>query len=347
VIIVEFIAFSIVRQSENLKQLTKTKQQQEINRITLKSASKMMNSAIFGQLIILIVFIPILSLSGIEGKMFKPMALTFSFALLGAMLLCLTYVPVVASMFLKPSGKSGTTFSNQLLQRLTSWYTPIISWALGNKKRVVGLAALLLAISIGLFSRMGGEFIPTLDEGDFVIQPVLKTGTSLSKTIEITTKIETILLDQFPEVEQVVTRIGAAEVPTDPMSMEESDVIIKLKPKKQWVSATSKDELADKFKEALAVIPNMGMEFTQPIEMRFNELVTGVRADVAVKIFGENLEVLSKKANEVKHLIRDVEGASDITVEKVEGLPQMSVRYNRSKIARYGLNISEVNQLIT
>src|SRR5690606_31980664 len=225
VIIVEFIAFSIVRQSENLKQLTKTKQQQEINRITLKSASKMMNSAIFGQLIILIVFIPILSLSGIEGKMFKPMALTFSFALLGAMLLCLTYVPVVASMFLKPSGKSGTTFSNQLLQRLTSWYTPIISWALGNKKRVVGLAALLLAISIGLFSRMGGEFIPTLDEGDFVIQPVLKTGTSLSKTIEITTKIETILLDQFPEVEQVVTRIGAAEVPTDPMSMEESDVI--------------------------------------------------------------------------------------------------------------------------
>ncbi|HZW63098.1 MAG TPA: CusA/CzcA family heavy metal efflux RND transporter [Flavobacteriaceae bacterium] len=347
VIIVEFIAFSIVRQSENLKQLTKTKQQQEINRITLKSASKMMNSAIFGQLIILIVFIPILSLSGIEGKMFKPMALTFSFALLGAMLLCLTYVPVVASMFLKPSGKSGTTFSNQLLQRLTSWYTPVISWALGNKKRVVGLAALLLAISIGLFSRMGGEFIPTLDEGDFVIQPVLKTGTSLSKTIEITTKIETILLDQFPEVEQVVTRIGAAEVPTDPMSMEESDVIIKLKPKKQWVSATSKDELADKFKEALAVIPNMEVEFTQPIEMRFNELVTGVRADVAVKIFGENLEVLSKKANEVKHLIRDVEGASDITVEKVEGLPQMSVRYNRSKIARYGLNISEVNQLIT
>src|SRR5690606_37770077 len=158
VIIVEFIAFSIVRQSENLKQLTKTKQQQEINHITLKSASKMMNSAIFRQLIILIVFIPILSLSGIEGKMFKPMVLTFSFALLGAMLLCLTYVPVVASMFLKPSGKSGSTFSNQLLQRLTSWYTPVISWALGNKKRGVGLAALLLANSIGVFLRLGGAF---------------------------------------------------------------------------------------------------------------------------------------------------------------------------------------------
>ncbi|TJY38041.1 CusA/CzcA family heavy metal efflux RND transporter [Pontimicrobium aquaticum] len=347
VIIVEFIAFRIIKQSEKLKSLTREAKQSEIDQITLKSASKMMNSAIFGQLIILIVFIPILSLSGVEGKMFKPMALTFSFALIGAMLLCLTYVPVVSSLFLKPEAPSKKNVSVRLMKALNSWYKPSIHWALYHKKTVVSLAGILLAISIFLFSRMGGEFVPTLDEGDFVIQPVLKTGTSLGKTIEITTKIEKILLDNFQEVDQVVSRIGAAEVPTDPMSMEESDVIIKLKPKDEWVNAETKDELADKFKEALSVIPGMEVEFTQPIEMRFNELITGVRADVAIKIFGEDLSILANKADEVKELIKDVEGASDIIIEKVEGLPQMSVTFNRSKIARYGLNISDVNQLIS
>ncbi|MCL7764804.1 CusA/CzcA family heavy metal efflux RND transporter [Polaribacter sp. Z014] len=347
VIIVEFIAFRIITESDKLKSLGKRAKQDEIDAITLKSASKMMNSAIFGQLIILIVFIPILSLSGVEGKMFKPMALTFSFALIGAMLLCLTYVPVVSSLFLKPSKPSDKNISVRLMKILNSWYKPSIHWALQHKKIVLSLAGFLLTSSIFLFTTMGGEFVPTLDEGDFVIQPVLKTGTSLGKTIEITTKIEQILLDNFPEVDQVVSRIGAAEVPTDPMSMEESDVIIKLKPKGEWVSANSKDELADKFKEALAIIPDMEVEFTQPIEMRFNELITGVRADVAIKVFGDDLSVLATKADEIKELIKNVEGASDIIIEKVEGLPQMSVTFNRSKIARYGLNISDVNQLIS
>ncbi len=347
VIIVEYIAFQITAQSVNIKALSKEDQQADIDTITLKSSSKMMNSAIFGQLIILIVFIPILSLSGVEGKMFKPMALTFSFALIGAMIFCLTYVPVIASMFLKPNKQSDKNISVRLMKFLTKWYAPTIHWALLNKKIVVSLSVVLLASSFWIFSRMGGEFVPTLDEGDFVIQPVLKTGTSLSKTIEITTKIEQILIDNFPEVDQVVSRIGAAEVPTDPMSMEESDVIIKLKPKDEWTSASSKDELADKFKEALKVIPGMDVEFTQPIEMRFNELITGVRADVAIKIFGEDLSVLATKADEVKTLIQNVEGASDITIEKVEGLPQMSVAYNRSKIARYGLNIAQLNQMIS
>jgi cobalt-zinc-cadmium resistance protein CzcA len=347
VIIVEFIAFKIISESEKIKSLGIEAKQEEIDAITLKSASKMMNSAIFGQLIILIVFIPILSLSGVEGKMFRPMALTFSFALIGAMLLCLTYVPVVSSLFLKPQKQSAKNVSVRIMKVLNSWYGPSIHWALGHKKIVVGLAGLLLASSVFLFSRMGGEFVPTLDEGDFVIQPVLKTGTSLGKTIEITTKIEQILLKNFPEVDQVVSRIGAAEVPTDPMSMEESDVIIKLKPKDEWVSAESKDELADKFKEALSIIPGMEVEFTQPIEMRFNELITGVRADIAVKIFGDDLSMLANKANQVKELIKNVEGASDIIVEKVEGLPQMSVHFDRAKIARYGLNIADINQVIT
>lgn len=347
VIIVEFIAFQITTQSAKIKSLSKVDQQSEIDQITLKSASKMMNSAIFGQLIILIVFIPILSLTGVEGKMFKPMAMTFSFALIGAMIFCLTYVPVISALFLKAGKQKDSNISVRLMRFLNKKYSPVIHWALLNSRLVIGVSVLLLITSAWIFSRMGGEFVPTLDEGDFVIQPVLKTGTSLSKTIEITTKIEKVLLTNFPEVDQVVTRIGAAEVPTDPMSMEESDVIIKLIPKDEWTSASSKDELADKFKEALQVIPGMEVEFTQPIEMRFNELITGVRADVAIKIFGDDLSILASKADEIKGLIQNVEGASDIIVEKVEGLPQMSVNFNRAKIARYGLNIADLNQLIS
>lgn len=347
VIIVEFIAFNITKKHYELERLNNTEQQQLRDDITYTGATKMMNSAIFGQLIILIVFIPILSLSGVEGKMFKPMALTFSFALIGAMLLCFTYVPVVSAIFLKPSKTTDKNVSVRLMKWLTNKYDPIIDWALRSKKVVLGVAATLLVIAVSLYMSMGGEFVPTLDEGDFVIQPVLKTGTSLSNTVEITTEIENILLKQFPEVNQVVTRIGAAEVPTDPMSMEESDVIIVLNPKSEWTSASSKDELADKFKEALSVIPGMEVEFTQPIEMRFNELITGVRADIAIKIFGEDLDILANKGKEIGELIQNVSGAADISVEKITGLPEMNVKYNRSKIARYGLNIQELNDMIS
>ncbi|WP_179008631.1 CusA/CzcA family heavy metal efflux RND transporter [Winogradskyella forsetii] len=347
VIIVEFIAFRITLKADEINAYSKAERQELKDKITFKGASKMMNSAIFGQLIILIVFIPILSLSGVEGKMFKPMALTFSFALIGAMLLCFTYVPVAASLFLKPSKVSDKNISVRLMRWLNKLYEPSIHWALHSKRLVLAMASVLLAVSIYLYTTMGGEFVPTLDEGDFVIQPVLKTGTSLSNTVKITTEIEKILLSEFPEVKQVVTRIGAAEVPTDPMSMEESDVIIVLKPKSEWVSATSKDELADKFKEALAIIPGMEVEFTQPIEMRFNELITGVRADIAIKIFGEDLNILAKKGNEIGELIADVPGAADISVEKIAGLPEMNVKFNRAKIARYGLNIQDVNDMVS
>lgn len=347
VIIVEFIAFQITRRGKELIHIDPEDRQTVIDRITLQGATKMMHSAVFGQLIIVLVFIPILSLSGVEGKMFKPMAMTFCFALIGAMIFCFTYVPVIASLFLRPVTSEKRTFSDKLMAFATRLYQPTIVFALRYKKLVLSVAGLLFILALLLFSRMGGEFVPTLDEGDFVIQPVLKTGTSLSETIAITTRIEQILLDNFPEVEQVVSRIGAAEVPTDPMSMEESDVIIKLRPKAEWVSATSKDELADKFKEALYIIPGVEYEFTQPIEMRFNELITGVRADVAIKIFGEDLTVLSTKADEIRNLIQDVEGASDISVEKIEGLPQMRVVYDRQKLARYGLNSADMNQIVS
>lgn len=345
VIIVEFISFQITQKNAHFTGLNKWEKQSLKDDITVSGASKMMNSAVFGQLIILIVFIPILSLSGVEGKMFKPMALTFSFALIGAMLLCFTYVPVMASLFLKPNKENPKSISKRLLNTLGNWYSPSIHWAMQHKKTVIGLSAVLLLFSVFIYSRMGAEFVPTLDEGDFVIQPVLKTGTTLSKTIESTTEIEKIL-KEFPEVKQVVSRIGAAEVPTDPMSMEESDVIITLHPKNTWTSAKTKDDLAIKFKEALSVIPGLELEFTQPIEMRFNELITGVRADIAIKVFGEDLDVLAKKGEEIKNLVENVTGIGDLIVEKTDGLPQMSVQFNRDKIARYGLNISDVNEVL-
>lgn len=346
VIIVEFIAFQITREYAHISTLEKKEMQSFKDTVTIRGTTRMMQSALFGQLIIVLVFIPILSLSGIEGKMFKPMALTFSFALMGAIILCFTYVPVVSSLVLKPVRENEKNISTRLMNWVEKMHQPSIVWALKRKTIVLSLAIALLIGAIMLFRTMGGEFIPTLDEGDFVIQPVLKTGTTLSNTIETVTEMEKILLE-FPEVDKVVTRIGAAEIPTDPMSMEESDVIIKLKPRSEWVTASSKDELADKFKEALGILPGIEYEFTQPIEMRFNELITGVRADVAIKIFGEDLDILSKKAQEIERLIRSVEGASDIMVEKVTGLPQMTIQFDRAKIARYGLNITELNTLIS
>ena len=346
VIIVEYIAFRITAEGARLLPLSKPERRKAMDEITFNGATKMMRSAVFGQIIIIIVFIPILSLSGVEGKMFIPMAQVFSFALIGTMILGFTYVPVVSSLFLKPEDPSKRSISARLLAWLGSIYEPAIAWALRSKKLVLGLAVVILIISGFLLSRMGGEFVPTLDEGDFVIQPVLKTGTTLTNTIQTTTQMEQILLE-FPEVRQVVTRIGAAEIPTDPMSMEESDVIITLKPKNEWTTASTKDELADHFKEALSVLPGIDFEFTQPIEMRFNELITGVRADLAIKIFGEDLDMLHQKAQEIERAIRHVEGASDIIVEKVDGLPQMTVQYDRQKIAKHGLNVSDLNQLIS
>ena len=346
VIIVEFIAFQMTRKADSFMNLNKSEQLKLKDEITLNSANKMMNSAIFGQLIILLVFIPIFSLQSVEGKMFKPMAITFSFALIGAMILCFTYVPVVASIFLKPTKASSKNISNRLMNGLNNMYNPVINWSLGNKKTVLGLTVVIFLVSIFTFTRMGSEFVPTLDEGDFVIQPVLKTGTSLSETIEMCTKMEKLLLDNFPEIKQVVSRIGAAEVPTDPMSMEQSDVIITLKGKSEWTSAKSKDELANLFKEKLEIF-GIEVEFTQPIEMRFNELITGVRADIAIKIFGEDLTVLDQKANQIKTLISSVKGAADVIVEKTVGLPQMQVKFDRKKIARYGVNIFDLNQLVS
>ncbi len=347
VIIIEYIALRIMIRSDDLNKATGEEKQSLLNEIAFEGSSKMMNSAIFGQIIILIVFIPILSLSGVEGKMFRPMAIAFSFAIIGAMIFGLTWLPVAASIFLKLGSKNKIGISEWIMKFVHRTYEPVIRWSCAHKRAVLGAAIFSLLLTLFLFTRIGGEFVPTLDEGDFVIQPVLKTGTSLSKTIEMTTKMENILISQFSEVDQVVSRIGAAEVPTDPMSMEEIDMIIKLKPKDEWVNASSKEELAGEFKKALSVIPGLDYEFTQPIEMRFNELITGVRSDIAIKIFGEDLEYISQKAVEIKNLISDISGAGDVILEKTAGLPQIRISYNRGKIAYYGLDIKTLNSYLS
>ena len=238
--------------------------------------------------------------------------------------------------------------SNWLLKIIYASYYPVIKWSCEHKRIVLGMSVISLIITGIIFSKIGGEFVPTLDEGDFVIQPALKTGTSLSETIKMTTKMENILIDEYPdEVDQIVCRIGAAEVPTDPMSMEEIDMIIKLHPKKHWVKAKTKEQLAMKFKESLQVIPGIDYEFTQPIEMRFNELITGVRADIAIKLYGEDLDYINSKAIEIKELITDVPGAGDVILEKTTGLPQIKVAYNRNKLALYNMNVKKLNTYLS
>ncbi|MFY0685760.1 MAG: CusA/CzcA family heavy metal efflux RND transporter [Cyclobacteriaceae bacterium] len=343
VIIVEFTAFNLA--NKDLSGLTKIERASIVDQIALDSSDKMTRTAVFGQIIIIMVFIPILSLKGVEGKLFIPMALTFCFALVGAMLLGFTYVPVINSLLLK--SKSNADFSAGLIKRLEKVYQPTLSRVLARPRLTLVIALTLVISATITFVRMGGEFVPTLDEGDFVIQPVLKTGTSLSKTIETVTKIEKVI-KRFPEVEQVVTRIGAAEVPTDPMSMEETDVIITLKDKAEWTSAQSKDELADQIKKTLIdEMPVIDFEFTQPIEMRFNELITGVRSDIAIKLFGEDLNYLYQQATLIEELIEEVPGAADISIEKIVGLPQVKIQVDHEQAGRYGLTAEDVNELIS
>ncbi len=347
VIIVEFIFLRIISRKEEIAKTDPDGQHQLMDTIAIEGASKMMKSAIFGQIIILVVFIPILALTGVEGKMFKPMALSFCFAILGAMITGLTWVPAAASLFLKPTKSDKKTIADWIMKMALKSYSPVIEWSCAHKRTVLGAALVSLLFTGFLFTKIGGEFVPTLDEGDFVIQPVLKTGTSLTKTIEITTKMEQLLMKNYPEVEKIVCRIGAAEVPTDPMSMEEIDMIIKLKPRSTWINAKNKEELADRFKETLSAIPGIEYEFTQPIEMRFNELITGVRADIAVKIFSDDMSYLNQKASEIKQLIENIPGASDVIQEKTEGLPQIKIDYLRNKIAMYGVSIKTLNDYVS
>ncbi|MEQ8624456.1 MAG: CusA/CzcA family heavy metal efflux RND transporter [Vicingaceae bacterium] len=342
VIIVESTVFILHEKVLKKKEITAKVR----NEVAKNSASKMMNSAFFGQLIILIVFIPILALEGVEGKMFKPMALTFMFAMIGVMLLCLTYVPMMSAWFLRVPKGNKISWGDRFIIKVENAYERNLGRALGKAKWIIATAVILLGVSVFIFSRLGGEFIPQLDEGDIAFHAILKPGSSLSETIETTTKIEKIVKEKFPEVQKIVSRIGVAEVPTDPMPMDLADVFVILAPKSEWVTTSSKEELVEMMKEELEKVPGVNYEFTQPIEMRFNELLEGVREDIAIKLYGEDIETLAVKANEISKIIEGTDGIGDMKVEATTGLPQMTVRYNRNKLAQYGVSVSEVNQVI-
>lgn len=345
VIIVEFMAVQLVKKHSRLKSANGKEKKNLLDKIAIKSSTKMMNAAIFGQIIILIVFLPIMFLTEVEGKMFRPMALAFSFAILGALILCLTYVPMISAVLLHSKSAEKKSWGDRFMEKLQNFYEPIIKWALEAKVLVISIALILLIGAVFIFSNLGGEFIPKLDEGDFALETRMGPGISLNEMKKNMTKLEKILLE-FPEVESVVTKIGAAEIPTDPVPVEASDIMVSLKPKDEWTSAETKEELAEKMSEALEVIPGLSVEFSQPIEMRFNELLTGIKSDVAVKIYGENLDTLQQKGNEAAAIIQQISGSADVKAEQVTGLPQIIIDYNRDRLAQYDLNISELNQVV-
>ncbi|MDV6170356.1 CusA/CzcA family heavy metal efflux RND transporter [Flavobacterium sp. DG1-102-2] len=340
VIIVEAIIHRL--QTRKAGQLTS----QEMNDEVYEASSKIRSSAAFGEIIILIVYLPILALVGVEGKMFGPMAQTVSFAILGAFMLSLTYVPMMSSLVLKREAGHTPNISDRIINCIYNFYRPLLNKALELKGIIVGASAALFVISLFIFNSLGGEFIPTLDEGDIATHLIIASGSSLSQEIEATTKAEKILKAKFPEVKMVVTKIGSAEIPTDPMPIEAGDMIIILKDRSEWTSAETKEELMEKMEEALNDIPGAATEFSQPVQMRMNELMTGVRSDVAIKIFGEDIDLLVSKGDEVLELIKGVEGVFDAKAERVSGLPQITVRYNKDKMALYGLNTGDLNSVI-
>lgn len=312
-----------------------------------KGASSVVRSATFAVFIILIVFFPILTLTGIEGKYFTPMAKTLVFCIIGALFLSLTYVPMMASLFLKHHIVTKPTFADKFFEALNKLYARALSFCLRFKWQTVATAFVVLVFSLFLFTRLGAEFIPTLDEGDFAMQMTLPAGSSLSESIEVSNEAEKLLMDKLPEIKHVVAKIGTAEVPTDPMAVEDADVMIVMKPFKEWTSAASRAEMVEKMKEALEPLANRAeFNFSQPIQLRFNELMTGAKADIAVKLYGEDTHELYQKAKEAAAFVEKVPGASDVIVEQTMGLPQLVVKYNRGKIARYGINIEELNTII-
>ena len=330
-----------------VRKITQRLTQAEMDLEVYESASKIRTSAAFGEIIILIVYLPILALVGIEGKMFRPMAQTVSFAILGAFILSLTYIPMMSALFLSKDPQHKRNFSDRMMDYFHRKYTPIIQGALRYKLIVIISSLVLVVISAFIFIRMGGEFLPTLEEGDYAVETRVLTGSSLSYTVDAAMKGSDVLLKEFPdEVAEVVGKIGSSEIPTDPMPIEACDLIVVLHPKNQWTKATNMEDLAERMAETLEVVPGVTFGFQQPIQMRFNELMTGVRQDVAIKIFGEDLSVLTTLSKDVSGMIRSVEGVRDIYLEEVTGLPQIVININRDEVAKYGLNIEAINQAI-
>lgn len=332
---------------QDKKLIGRTLNTDEMDEAVFESASAIRRSAAFGEIIILIVYLPILSLTGIEGKMFRPMAETVSFAILAALILSLTYVPMMAALLLPKTMVEKRTLSDRIMDGLYRRYEPMVTWALRWRKTVVLVALGMLVGVMLLFGRLGGEFIPQLDEGDMAIDFRMPSGTSLSATIDATLKAERALQSRFHEIRQVVARVGASEVPTDPMNVEQCDLMMNMKDRSEWTNATDREDMAAKMAAVLEQeVPGSSSEFTQPIQMRFNEMMTGVKSDIVVKIFGDDLQVLFDQATACGRQIEKIPGISSVRVEQTVGLPQINVQYNRAKLAQYGIAVSDVNRLI-
>ncbi len=320
--------------------------QDQMDQIVADSATTIYRAASFGILVILVVFLPIMTLTGIEGKMFRPMAYSVSFAVFGALLLSLTYVPMMSAWLLNKHIKTTKNLPDRIMAWLRERYRPLLKRALLHPYLVILIALSLLGSAVFVFDTLGAEFIPTLEEGDLAMQMTIQPGSSLNESIGMANKAERILLKNFPEVKEVISKIGTAEVPTDPMAIEDADIMIILKDKAEWVSASTREGLAEAMKEKLNIIAGAEFEFTQPIQLRFNELMTGAKTDVAVKIFGEDLQELAILGRRAEEIISGIPGAADVRLEQTEGLPQLLITYDRSKIAQYGLNIQTLNTII-
>ena len=344
VIIVEAVMHSIVHGKKlgNLAKINQNEMDDTVNR----SASRMMNSAVFGQIIILIVYLPIFTLEGIEGKMFKPMAQTVAFALLGAFILSLTYIPMMSALFLNKNVSHKKNISDRMMSFFINVHQKYFQRVFNFPKTVIGISISLFVISVFVFSKLGGEFIPQLPEGDFAVETRVLTGSNITTSSEAILKSAHILLAKFPEVEKIVGKTGSGEIPTDPMPMEASDMMIILKDKSEWTSANSWDELSEKMSETLKDVPGVTYSFQFPVAMRFNELMTGAKQDVVCKIFGENLDTLSKYSKLLGDVASKIEGAENIYVEPIDGLPQLIITYKRNMIAQYGLNIQDINKVV-
>mgnify|MGYP000717873735 FL=1 len=348
-IIVDGAVIIVEATMHHLQKLKRQKDltQSEMDSEVFKSASKIRNSAAFGEIIILIVYLPILALVGTEGKMFRPMAMTVGFAITGAFILSLTYVPMMSALFLSKNTEHKPNFSDRMMAWLEGIYTPFLEKALRFKKAVLAISLGLFVLAIVVFQNMGGEFIPTIEEGDLAINATIMTGSSLSQMVKTTTEYEKILKAKFPEIKTIVSKIGSGEIPTDPMPIESGDLIIVLKDKDEWTGDYDNwEDLANAMKEEMEAIPGANIEVSQPIQMRFNELMTGSRSDIAIKIFGDDLEILDTKAKELIAKVNNIEGIGDLKADKVTGLPQITVKYDYNKIALYGLNITDINQII-
>lgn len=341
VIIVEAVVSHIQVKAAG-QTLTRKEMDSEVGRSSLT----MMSSAAFGEMIIMVVYIPIMTLTGIEGKMFRPMAMTVFFAILGAFILSLTYVPMVSSLLLSRKARKEGNLSDRMMASLRSLYRPVLTWVLSRKSDVITGAVALFCVSVVAFHYLGGEFIPTLEEGDIAIEASMAQGTSLSQMTASCSKAEQLLRSEFPEVKQVVSRIGSAEIPTDPMPVERADIMVSLKPKAEWTSAKTTLQLMDKMQQVLKNLPGMEFEISQPIQMRQNELMTGIQQDVAIKVYGDDLDELARQAKQIDRLIKRVPGVSSTYVEKVSGLPQIQVRYNHERLAEYGISVDDVNRAI-